>query len=138
MSAAEQLRDLPRNTRWCAAYWIVSGERHPQEHWAIGERLVKWRQQAAGCRGELRDLAQSILVEFERDRAAEARPSQAWVMTSGRVTGLGPETDLAGADKIDAEAHAEVAGERKDRHRYHTAPRWAQNARKPLKRLVNT
>jgi hypothetical protein len=38
----------PRNTRWFAAHWIVSGAQHPQEHWVISER--------------------------QRDRAAEARP----------------------------------------------------------------
>ena len=77
---ADQLQGFPRNTRWYAAHWIVSGERHPQEHRYISERLVRWRQQAAGCRGELRPAAQSILAEFERDREAEARQAREWIM----------------------------------------------------------
>ena len=147
---ADQLQGFPRNTRWYAAHWIIFGERHPQEHWVIGERLAKWRQQAAGCRGELQDLARAILAEFDRERTAEAWPARVWVMPSGRVTGLGPETDLEGvdladaprrgADKIDAEAHAEVAGERKDRRRYCGTPRGtecAQAVEVPREKLIS-
>jgi hypothetical protein len=130
---ADQLQGFPRNTRWYAAHWIVSGERHPQEHWYISERLAKWRQQAADRREELQATAQSILAKFDRECTAEARPARVRVMPSGRVTGLGPETDLAGdalagADKIDAGAHAAVAGERKDLPRYHSTPRGTECA----------
>ena len=136
----EQLCNLPCNPRWYASWWLIHGAQHPQEHWVISERLGGWRRQAEGCRGELQAAAQSILVEFDRGRIAEARPARAWVMTSGRVTGLGPETDLDGAYKIDAEAHAEVAGERKDRHRYHSTPlgtECAQAIEAPRENLIS-
>jgi hypothetical protein len=83
---ADQLQGFPRNTRWYASWWLIHGAQHPQEHCVISERLGGWRRQAEGCRGELQAAAQSILAEFERERAAAARPSREWVMPAPSPT----------------------------------------------------
>lgn len=44
LSPDEMLEAMPRNTRWYAEFWVNNGERHPDEHWFITEKLAAFRK----------------------------------------------------------------------------------------------
>jgi hypothetical protein len=60
----EQFQAMKTNTRLCAAWWIVHGSPHPQEHWVITEKLALRRKQVTAERvsEELRVAAEKVLA----------------------------------------------------------------------------
>jgi hypothetical protein len=37
-----EFQAFPRNSRFYAEYWLMTGTRHPGEHWVIAAKLDDW------------------------------------------------------------------------------------------------
>lgn len=112
-SPREALLAFPRNTRFYAEQWLISGQAHQSEHWLIGEKLAGWRKavELAGLREEMA----AKLAEETRALAAPRvprKPAHRWIMSSGRVTGLGDEQAVEVVEESDAPVPRQTAPER--------------------------